>query len=50
MAADFGLEMNEGRFLGLMEKVIGESKFVQNHPPKASPDYRSMGEEDRWGG
>lgn len=32
--ADVALEMNEGRFLGLMDKVIGEAEFVQNHPPK----------------
>jgi acetylornithine deacetylase len=28
------LEMNESRFLNLLEKLIGESKFLQNSPPQ----------------
>lgn len=33
--------VNEQRFVGLLEKLIGESKFLQNHPPQFVP------EEDR---
>jgi len=32
MAAFEGIEMNEGRFLALLEKLIGESKGLQNSP------------------
>eukprot|EP00300_Choanocystis_sp_HF-7_P030223 c39004_g1_i1.p1 GENE.c39004_g1_i1~~c39004_g1_i1.p1 ORF type:complete len:433 (+),score=109.42 c39004_g1_i1:75-1373(+) len=35
------IELNEERFLDILAKVIGESEFVQNHPPKLVP------EEDR---
>ena len=39
--ADVKLELDEEMFVALMEKVIGESEFVQNYPPKHVP------EEDR---
>jgi len=38
---DGPLELNEERYLALLEKLIGEAKFVQNQPPKLVP------EEDR---
>lgn len=28
------LELNEGRFMSLLEKLIGESEFLQNSPPQ----------------
>lgn len=30
-------EMNEDRFLGILEKLIGESKWLQNNPPELVP-------------
>jgi acetylornithine deacetylase len=34
--ADFlsGIALNEARFLELLEKLIGESEFLQNSPPQ----------------
>ena len=34
--ADFlsGIALNETRFLNLLEKLIGESQFLQNSPPQ----------------
>lgn len=29
-----GLELNEPRFLALLENLIGESEFLQNSPPQ----------------
>jgi acetylornithine deacetylase len=39
MSADLlnSLQMNEERFLALLDKVIGESEFVQNNPPSLIP-------------
>ncbi len=37
---DFNL--NEGRYMGLMEKLIGETEFLQDNPPKFVP------QEDRY--
>jgi acetylornithine deacetylase len=28
------IELNEGRFIGLLEKLVGESKYLQNSPPQ----------------
>jgi acetylornithine deacetylase len=28
------LVLNEARFMGLLEKLIGESEFLQNSPPQ----------------
>lgn len=36
-----GLELNTERFVGLMTKLIGEVKYLQDNPPKFVP------EEDR---
>ena len=36
--------LNEDRYLGLMEKLIGEVEFLQDNPPKFVP------EEDRYVG
>jgi hypothetical protein len=38
MASDFSkLELDEGQFLSLLGKLIGESKFLQNNPPELVP-------------
>jgi len=34
----FTFELNEERFIALLGKVIGESQFVQNQPPKLVPE------------
>jgi len=31
------LELDEGQFLSLLEKLIGESKYLQNNPPELVP-------------
>ena len=31
------LELNSERFLKLLEKLIGESEFLQNNPPRYVP-------------
>jgi acetylornithine deacetylase len=31
------LELNEESFLQLLEKLIGESKYLQNNPPELVP-------------
>lgn len=36
------LELDEGQFLQLLEKLIGDSKYLQNNPPELVPV------EDRW--
>ena len=38
------LELDESKFLDLLEKLIGESKYLQNNPPELVPV------EDRYGG
>lgn len=38
MASEFSkLELDEGQFLQLLEKLIGESKYLQNNPPELVP-------------
>lgn len=32
-----GVEWDEEAYLSLMEKLIGESKFLQNNPPDLIP-------------
>lgn len=36
------LDLDEGKFLSLLEKLIGESQHLQNNPPELVPV------EDRW--
>ena len=40
-AMALNLELNTGRYLPLLENLIGETKFLQNSPPHYTP------EEDR---
>lgn len=37
MACD-DLELNSERYVGLMEKLIGETEFLQDNPPKFVPE------------
>ena len=37
------LELNSERYIQLLEKLIGESEFLQNNPP------RFIAQEDRFG-
>ena len=30
------IDLDEQRFLGLLEKLIGESEFLQNSPPQGN--------------
>ena len=37
-----GLALNKDRYVALLEKLIGETEFLQDNPPKFVP------EEDKW--
>ena len=42
VAMALNLELNTERYIGLMEKLIGETEFLQNNPPRYVP------QEDRY--
>ena len=33
-----GLELNEARYVSLLENLIGESEHLQNNPPRFVPE------------
>ena len=33
-----GLSLNQDRYVGLLRKLIGETKFLQDNPPKFVPE------------
>lgn len=37
-----GFVLNNERYVGLLEKLIGETEFLQDNPPKFVP------QEDKW--